>query len=817
MNLLQRHSCVAVTGSSGSGKSSNVHNTALILQDKGYDIYFVETPSQVSEKYQNRTNKVFVFDDPFGKGTLYQEKVLEWEEHLDSLRNMFQIEGRDDINIDKNTLSKTILLLSCRLKVYRTHSVSKIANELMILECDLSSEDMCLTLSEKEEIFANYIQNVTFESVKSLCDMDYFPLVCSLAVNKEPGEVKSIFKNPPEHIMKEIQNMKHDKTLRLQFCCLCICVMFDQGFNLKWLRLWEEDNPEFTQESSKHILSIICKEFKYHIHTIECRSELLESFCTLNGSYSKEIGDIVLLRHDKIFDIAAKICGETLFSTYISHASDQFISKRYTLIDSPQAFANEYLIQIKTTHESQYFIRIIQDISKKRIHSFAFNDQLENESYQKKLMQYVEMHKKKYIFKSALEKRPHQIEQSLANVKDGFKLYAEFLFKLGVNKDNVLVCVCKVGNTSALEYLLTYGVNVNTQRKCINKINIFNRKIETPLIEAARNGDVQNVSLLLELNADVSLCDHNGDSPLVVSAINGHAECLSILLKRNACVSQCNKDGLSPLAVAACKGHTECVKLLLQNNASVSHCDKHGQTPLFFAARRGRTECVKLLIQKNNSIVLQCDKKGQSPLYVCSENGHTECVQVLLTNNASVSQCNNSGQSPLFACAMNGHTETLGLLLQYNASVSQSNKYGISPLLVCARKGHTECLEFLLKSNANVSQCCDNGFTPLHEAIREGHTECVKLLLEHNADVMKTNKGFVTPLDLAKIHRKAMVHILEQHISYTPPKHNPIYSLLYVLLFVGFAILILVMFLVFLQFLSNKKCWCIFGKCLCTH
>ena len=74
---------------------------------------------------------------------------------------------------------------------------------------------MCLTLSEKQEMFANYIRNEPFEIVK--CDMDYFPLLCMLARHKESEIVKNIFKNPPQHIREEIENMKHERMYRTKF------------------------------------------------------------------------------------------------------------------------------------------------------------------------------------------------------------------------------------------------------------------------------------------------------------------------------------------------------------------------------------------------------------------------------------------------------------------------------------------------------------------------------------------------------------------------------------------------------------------------
>ena len=589
MKLLDTSSCVVVTGSSGSGKSTIVHNVALRLQDQGYNIQMVDEPSQI---FQNNIKKnVYVLDDPFGKCTIYRDKLYQWEAHLDKLKTVLQIKRGNEASTKSEQISvgKTIILISCRLIIYKNHFVSRISKALKFQECDLSSVDICLTLSEKQEMFAKYIENMTFDSVK--CDMDYFPLVCMLSRHKEPEIVKTIFKDAPQHIREEIENMKHDDTLELQFCCLCLCVMFDQGFNLNWLRMWDvedDNNPgAYQRDDRKKVISIMFKEFQCDVNSERIRCKLLDSFCTLNGSYCREVGDIVVFRHDKILDVAAKICGETLLSTYISHASSKFIAKRFTLHDSPQVVTNEYLIQIPPYHENKYFSRIFEDLVNTQTDSFAYNDQLENENFQNKLMQYVELHNKQAIIQSTIHKYPQTMEHSLADIKGGFKIYSEFLFKLGVNKDNVLVWVCQEGNTTALEYLLTScSVNVNKQRKCSHV---------TPLLAAVLYGDVHNVSLLLQFKADVNLGDKWGMTPLMYAADRDNKECLEFLLQNNASVSQCDKLlEYTALHHAVC-GDIECVKLLLQYNSDVMQKCEFGNTSLDIAKLKGYTDIVHIL------------------------------------------------------------------------------------------------------------------------------------------------------------------------------------------------------------------------------
>jgi ankyrin repeat protein len=53
----------------------------------------------------------------------------------------------------------------------------------------------------------------------------------------------------------------------------------------------------------------------------------------------------------------------------------------------------------------------------------------------------------------------------------------------------------------------------------------------TPLLYAARAGNVEMLRLLLELKADIKLTDANGTSPLVFALVNGHVSTARFLLE----------------------------------------------------------------------------------------------------------------------------------------------------------------------------------------------------------------------------------------------------------------------------------------------
>lgn len=70
-----------------------------------------------------------------------------------------------------------------------------------------------------------------------------------------------------------------------------------------------------------------------------------------------------------------------------------------------------------------------------------------------------------------------------------------------------------------MSLLLKWGADVNIQ----------DSSGDTPLLQCARDGFIEGVRLLLENNADTTLCDKNGMSPRAHAKQNSHAEIVALL------------------------------------------------------------------------------------------------------------------------------------------------------------------------------------------------------------------------------------------------------------------------------------------------
>lgn len=86
----------------------------------------------------------------------------------------------------------------------------------------------------------------------------------------------------------------------------------------------------------------------------------------------------------------------------------------------------------------------------------------------------------------------------------------------------------------------------------------------TPLMEAATNGHVDIIRLLISHGADVNAQSATGNTPLMLACIAGHVDAVKELIAHGANVEDHNENGHTPLMEAASNGHVEVAKVCKQ-------------------------------------------------------------------------------------------------------------------------------------------------------------------------------------------------------------------------------------------------------------
>ncbi|CAC5423713.1 unnamed protein product [Mytilus coruscus] len=732
--ILESVSCnniIVVTGSSGCGKSANIHHAVLNLRDRfQYEIIPVSIgPEDILKYYKTQKNQAFVVDDICGKETINLQTLQMWTDYSEKMMNIFKIsengnENKTDSNVSK--VSGPKLIVSCRLHIYK-ESQLQLLTLLSRKEINLLSEKFCLLRSERMRIAQMYIPaEITYKlnDIRGMMTVDFFPLLCKLSKDKSYEEVINLFTAPVDNIAKNIKHIVLNK--KDQFYALVLCILFPNGVNIEWLNL-----KSVSKEEDK--LEDILKEFDINLSKEMSRNSLKLGFAILDGTYLRRRGTMYRMIHDKIYEMAAVICGQHLTECFMIYAPTVCIRDLFIFESTTEVHANDDVIIISEEKENDYFLRLLCDLKKCDITSTFNNKQLIYQSFNDKLISFFRRNDEANTLLKELNSKVCEDDACLT-----FPSFAYTTTPLIESASN--------GNFDIVHFLIE---NV----KC--NVNKPDQRGRSALFMATERRHADVVNLLLQNDADVSQCNDIGESPLHVACKRDHKDIVEILLRNNANVSQCNiwgntalRNGKCPLYLACEEGHINIVKLLLQNNACVSQYDNNGEFPLYAACAEGHIDIVKLLLQ-NNANVSQYTFRGNPSLCVACKHGHINIVKLLLQNNANVSQCGRNGKCPLYVACEEGHTNIVKLLLQNNAYVSQCEINGKFPLYVASEEGHIDIVKLLLQNNANVSQCDRHGKFPFYMACEEGHTDIAKLLLQKNDDVSKCDNSGKSPLLVA--------------------------------------------------------------------
>lgn len=88
----------------------------------------------------------------------------------------------------------------------------------------------------------------------------------------------------------------------------------------------------------------------------------------------------------------------------------------------------------------------------------------------------------------------------------------------------------------------------------------------SPLHFAAKNGECQIISILIESGAKIDTTDIHNETPLHLAAWKGHESAVRLLLAYDANTEVKNLDGEKAYDLAVKFGHQKCVKLIRKHN-----------------------------------------------------------------------------------------------------------------------------------------------------------------------------------------------------------------------------------------------------------
>jgi hypothetical protein len=126
----------------------------------------------------------------------------------------------------------------------------------------------------------------------------------------------------------------------------------------------------------------------------------------------------------------------------------------------------------------------------------------------------------------------------------------------------------------------------------------------------------------------------------------------------------------------------------------------------------------------------------RAPRALPCTGAHVPAIRVVHASRSPVA-CSRAqyGRTALHDASVNDHLQVVKLLLQRGADVRVMNQFGDTSLHEAGRWGHLEVVRLLLDNQADMSMTNQHGWTPLHFAAAYSQLEVARVLLEAGADV----------------------------------------------------------------------------------
>jgi uncharacterized protein len=331
-------------------------------------------------------------------------------------------------------------------------------------------------------------------------------------------------------------------------------------------------------------------------------------------------------------------------------------------------------------------------------------------------------------------------------------------------QDTALMMAARTGKTEALRVLLETGAKVNVAETWGGT---------TPLMWAAAEHHAAAVKVLIDAGADVNartkfVAAANGrgfegrspkaDSPdqkvedfasgwltpLMFAAREGDLESAKLIIAAGANVNTRGGDGKNALALAIFNGNYELASYLIDAKSDVNQADTQRFTPLYWAVDRRNMETapnfpwmvtadplplIKKLLDAgaNPNAIIQNTPRARmregSPRIIFATAlmraafaGDLELTKLLLSYGADAKVISNDGETMLAAACglafIQGYhrtkpaaerLEVVKLFVDLGVDVNQADDYGITPLMAAANMGDTKMIQYLVDKGANLA------------------------------------------------------------------------------------------------------------------
>ena len=344
--------------------------------------------------------------------------------------------------------------------------------------------------------------------------------------------------------------------------------------------------------------------------------------------------------------------------------------------------------------------------------------------------------------------------------------------------ETVLMECARTGNADAVAALLKSGARVNetgagqpTDGADVGSGPATSRRLCGSLLEAGADIRARSRTYpqVVETgnrggSGDVSTVLRGGSTPLLFAARVGDVESARLLIAGGADVNDALPDGVNALVLAAHSGHGALGALLLDKGANPNAAEA-GYTALHAAIDRSDLSLVQALLghganpdirlakgtparRDSNDFQLASRLIGSTAYLLAAKFVEVDIMRALSAGGADVQLAMPDGTTALMLAAGHGESRARTDFVRRNETRRQ--------ICVCdggVVESESQVLSAMtaaLAAGADVNAVNRTGDTAMHFAAAMGFDTVVQLLADKSADVNVKNKRGLTPLALAR-------------------------------------------------------------------
>lgn len=195
------------------------------------------------------------------------------------------------------------------------------------------------------------------------------------------------------------------------------------------------------------------------------------------------------------------------------------------------------------------------------------------------------------------------------------------------------------GNTKLLEEVLSSD-------HMHNVIDTPDKLCFSPLMNAAKKGNLEIMEILIDHGADVNFQNEAGKTPLMLAAYEGQRDAVKELLAHGAKLEMRDRGGSTALHWGVLCPNLNMIDDLLDSGADTMAVDYNGWSALMrIAAVGGNRHAAEKLLRHSPQLIDFRDKDGKTALMTAVVNGHMELVHLLIEKGADITIKNEYGKT----------------------------------------------------------------------------------------------------------------------------------------------------------------------------